>query len=207
MQINVISINGEDTGRSIELADDVFGIEPNEHCVYLAVKAYLANQRQGTHKSKERNEIAGSTKKLKRQKGTGTARAGDIKNPVFRGGGRIFGPRPRNYEMRLNKQTKKIARKSALSDKVKSGDLVVVEDFSFDAPKTKEYINILQSLGVDGQKTLFVTADYEKEIYLSSRNLQKTMVSRSQDVNTYDILNADKLIVAEGAIKNIEEIL
>ncbi len=207
MQLNIVSINGEDTGRSIELSDDVFGIEPNEHCVYLAVKAYLANQRQGTHKSKERGEIAGSTRKIKRQKGTGTARAGSIKSPVFRGGGRIFGPKPRNYEMRLNKQTKRLARRSALSDKVKGGNLVIIEDFSFDAPRTKEYINILKSLGAEAQKTLLVTADYEKEVYLSSRNLQKSVVSRSNDVNTYDILKADKLILSESAIKNIEEVL
>jgi large subunit ribosomal protein L4 len=205
MQINVFNIKGEDTGRTIELAQDVFGIEPNEHCVYLAVKAHLANQRQGTHKSKERSEISGSTRKLKRQKGTGTARAGDIKSPVFRGGGRVFGPKPRNYEMRLNKKTKRLARKSALSDKFKNNALLVVEDFSFDVPKTKEFNSILQSLGLLDKKLLFVTNDYNKEVYLSGRNLKKANITRSQDVNTYDILNADKLVIVESAIKKIEE--
>ncbi len=205
MQVNIFNIKGEDTGRTIELAQDVFGIEPNEHCVYLAVKAHLANQRQGTHKSKERSEISGSTRKLKRQKGTGTARAGDIKSPVFRGGGRVFGPKPRNYEMRLNKKTKRLARKSALSDKFKNNALLVVEDFSFDAPKTKEFNNILQSLGLLDKKLLFVTNDYNKEVYLSGRNLKKANITRSQDVNTYDILNADKLVIVESAIKKIEE--
>ncbi len=205
MQINVFNIKGEDTGRTIELAQDVFGIEPNEHCVYLAVKAHLANQRQGTHKSKERSEISGSTRKLKRQKGTGTARAGDIKSPVFRGGGRVFGPKPRNYEMRLNKKTKRLARKSALSDKFKNNALLIVEDFSFDVPKTKEFNSILQSLGLLDRKLLFVTNDYNKEVYLSGRNLKKANITRSQDVNTYDILNADKLVIVESAIKKIEE--
>lgn len=205
MQVNVFNIKGEDTGRTIELAQDVFGIEPNEHCVYLAVKAHLANQRQGTHKSKERSEISGSTRKLKRQKGTGTARAGDIKSPVFRGGGRVFGPKPRNYEMRLNKKTKRLARKSALSDKFKNNALLIVEDFSFDAPKTKEFNSILQSLGLLDKKLLLVTNDYNREVYLSGRNLKKANITRSQDVNTYDILNADKLVIVESAIKKIEE--
>ncbi|NJK84405.1 MAG: 50S ribosomal protein L4 [Saprospiraceae bacterium] len=205
MQINVININGEDTGRTIELAEDVFGIEPNEHCVYLAVKAHLANQRQGTHKSKERSEVSGSTRKLKRQKGTGTARAGDINSPVFRGGGRAFGPKPRNYEMRLNKKTKRLARKSALSDKFKNNALLVLEDFTFDAPKTKEFNNILKSLGLDDQKLLFVTNDYNKEVYLSGRNLKKANIARSQDINTYDILNAEKLVILESAVKKVEE--
>lgn len=205
MEINVVNIKGEDTGRTIELAQDVFGIEPNEHCVYLAVKAHLANQRQGTHKSKERSEITGSTRKLKRQKGTGTARAGDIKSPVFRGGGRVFGPKPRNYEMRLNKKTKRLARKSALSDKFKNNAILIIEDFSFDAPKTKEFNNILQSLGLQDKKLLFVTNDYNKEVYLSGRNLKKANIARSQDVNTYDILNADKLVIVESAVKKVEE--
>lgn len=174
MQINVVNIKGEDTGRTIQLAEDVFGIEPNEHCVYLAVKAHLANQRQGTHKAKERSEVSGSTRKLKRQKGTGTARAGDINSPVFRGGGRAFGPRPRNYEMRLNKKTKRLARKSALSDKFKNNALLVIEDFVFDVPKTKEFNNILQSLGLADKKLLFVTNDYNREVYLSGRNLKKS---------------------------------
>ncbi len=205
MQINVVNIKGEDTGRTIQLAEDVFGIEPNEHCVYLAVKAHLANQRQGTHKAKERSEVSGSTRKLKRQKGTGTARAGDINSPVFRGGGRAFGPRPRNYEMRLNKKTKRLARKSALSDKFKNNALLVIEDFVFDVPKTKEFNNILQSLGLADKKLLFVTNDYNREVYLSGRNLKKANIARSQDINTYDILNADKLVIVESAVKKIEE--
>lgn len=207
MQVNVLSINGESTGRSVELPEEIFGVEPNEHVIYLAVKTYLANQRQGTHKAKERGEIAGSTRKLKRQKGTGTARAGSIKSPVFRGGGRIFGPRPRNYNLRLNKKTKQLARRVALSDKLRNENLVIVEDFSFDAPKTKEYINILSALDAKGSKSLLLTTDYEKEVYLSSRNLQGAEVNVSGDVNTYQILNADKLIVSEGAIAKLKEIL
>ncbi|MEM9847621.1 MAG: 50S ribosomal protein L4 [Bacteroidota bacterium] len=207
MQVNVLSINGEDTGRSIELPEEVFGVEPNEHVVYLAVKAHLANKRQGTHKSKERSEITGSTRKLKRQKGTGTARAGDIKSPVFRGGGRVFGPKPRDYSQKLNKKVKRLARYSVLADKLKSENLIVIEDFSFDAPKTKEYINILNALKVDESKTLLLTTDYEKEIYLSSRNLSNAEVLRVQDADTYQILNADKLIISEGSIEKIKESL
>jgi large subunit ribosomal protein L4 len=205
MLVDILKINGDHTGRSVELPDDVFGIEPNEHVVYLSVKAYLAAQRQGTHKSKERSEISGSTRKLKRQKGTGGARAGDINSPLFPGGGRVFGPKPRDYEMRLNKKIKRLARKSALSEKVQAGNLIVIEDFSFDAPKTKEYIKLLQAIKVDSSKTLLVTKEYEKEVYLSSRNLQRTVVMRSQDLNTYQILNAQKLIISEGAIPKIVE--
>ncbi|MEN0045723.1 MAG: 50S ribosomal protein L4 [Bacteroidota bacterium] len=207
MQVNVLSINGESTGRSVELPEDIFGVEPNEHVIYLAVKTYLANQRQGTHKAKERGEIKGSTRKLKRQKGTGTARAGSIKSPVFRGGGRIFGPRPRNYNLRLNKKTKQLARRVALSDKLRNENLIIVEDFSFDAPKTKEYTNILSALDAKNNKSLLLTTDYEKEVYLSSRNLQGAEVNVSGDVNTYQILNADKLIVSEGAVAKLREIL
>ncbi|NJL76308.1 MAG: 50S ribosomal protein L4 [Saprospiraceae bacterium] len=207
MLVEVLNINGEHTGRSVELPEDVFGIVPNEHVVYLSVKAYLANQRQGTHKSKERSEISGSTRKLKRQKGTGGARAGDINSPLFPGGGRVFGPKPRNYEIRLDKKIKRLARKSALADKVKSGDLIVVEDFSFSAPKTKDYLKFLKAINVDAEKTksLVVTADYEKEVYLSSRNIQKTLVMRSQDLNTYQILRASKLILSEGSIAKLVE--
>jgi large subunit ribosomal protein L4 len=205
MQVNVLSIKGEDTGRSVELPDDMFGVEPNEHVVYLAVKAYLANQRQGTHKSKERGEVAGSTRKLKRQKGTGTARAGDIKSPIFRGGGRIFGPRPRNYTQKLNKKVKRLARHSVLSEKLQAENLVILEDFSFDAPKTKQYIQLLDALKANGKKSLLLTADHEREVYLSSRNLQNTTVMRAQDANTYQILNADMLILAEGAIEKLKE--
>jgi large subunit ribosomal protein L4 len=205
MKLDVLNIQGEKTGREIELPEDIFGIEPNEHVVYLTVKQYLANQRQGTHKAKERNEIAGSTKKIKRQKGTGTARAGSIKSPVFRGGGRIFGPKPRNYGFKLNKKVKRLARKSAFSSKAASGGIIVVEDFSFEAPKTKAYLDILKSLKVDGQKTVLVTPDYEKEVMLSSRNLPKTSVARATDLNTYDILHANTLVLSEGAVQKIIE--
>lgn len=205
MKLEVLSIQGESTGRSVELPSDIFGIEPNEHAVYLAVKQYLANQRQGTHKAKERSEIAGSTRKLKRQKGTGTARFGDIKNPVFRGGGRIFGPRPRNYSQKLNKKLKMLARKSALSSKAGAGQIVIVEDFAFETPKTKEYVNILSKLNLSGQKTLLVTPEYEKTVVLSSRNLQNTRVVRAQDLNTYEILHSKTLILSEGSLDKIKE--
>lgn len=205
MKLDVLNIQGETTGRSIDLPEEIFGIEPNEHAVYLSVKQYLAHQRQGTHKAKERGEVAGSTRKLKRQKGTGTARAGDIKNPVFRGGGRIFGPRPHSYTIRLNKKVKRLARKSVLSDKLATGNLLIVEDFSFEAPKTKAYINILNQLGVNVSKSLFVTPDYEKEVFLSSRNIPKAKVVRAVDLNTYDILNAQKLILSESAVEKIKE--
>ncbi len=203
MKVEVLNIQGEKTGRSIELPDDIFGIEPNEHSVYLSVKQYLANQRQGTHKSKERGEVAGSTKKIKRQKGTGTARFGDIKNPIFRGGGRIFGPRPRSYNLKLNKKTKRLARKSALSGKMAEGKLFVIEDFSFDSPKTKEYINILNNFNAVDNRSLLVTSDYEKEVYLSSRNLKKSDVVRATDLNTYQILLANALILSEGSVEEI----
>lgn len=207
MKLEVLNIQGENTGRSVELPENVFGVEPNEHAVYLVVKQYLANQRQGTHKSKERGEVAGSTKKLKRQKGTGTARFGDIKNPIFRGGGRVFGPRPRNYSSKLNKKVKRLARNSALSSKLSAGEIIIVEDFSFDSPKTKEYINILDCLKVNGEKTLLVTSDYEREVLLSCRNIQGSHVMRATDLNTYDILKARKLILSEGAVSKIIETL
>ncbi len=207
MKLEVLNIQGGSTGRSVELPENVFGVEPNEHAVYLAVKQYLAHQRQGTHKSKERGEVAGSTKKIKRQKGTGTARAGDIKSPIFRGGGRIFGPRPRTYTIKLNKKVKRLARNSALSSKMADGNLIIVEDFSFDSPKTKEYVNILNSLNANGEKTLLVTSDYEKEVYLSCRNVQGSDVLRAVDLNTYDILKAKKIILAEGAVGKIIETL
>lgn len=205
MKLDVLNIQGDKTGRAIELPADIFGIEPNEHAVYLAVKQYLANQRQGTHKAKERGEIVGSTKKVKRQKGTGTARAGDIKNPLFRGGGRIFGPRPHAYTVRLNKKVKRLARKSALSGKAAAGQIVVLEDFSFEAPKTREFLNILNNLNLNEQKTVLVTADLEKEVILSSRNLKKSNVTRAEDLNTYEILGANTLILSEGAIEKIKE--
>jgi len=207
MKQEVYNIQGEGTGRQVDLPETVFGIEPNEHAVYLAVKAYLANQRQGTHKSKERNEIAGSTRKLKRQKGTGTARAGDIKNPMFRGGGRMFGPKPRDYRQRINKKVAQLARKSAFSSKMSDGSLVVVEDFSFESPQTKAYINILNSFEAANQKSLLITNDYEKEVYLSSRNLRKSKVLRADEVSTYDILYADKVVLSEGAVEMISKTL
>ncbi len=205
MKIQVLNTQGQPTGREIELPEDIFGVETNEHAVYLAVKQYLANQRQGTHKSKERGEVAGSTRKIKRQKGTGTARAGDIKNPVFRGGGRIFGPRPRTYGIRLNKKVKQLARKSALATKANAGDLVVLEDFSFDAPRTKEFITLLQSLQVFGKKSLLVTPEFEKEVFLSSRNLKGSTVVKADELNVYEIMKANKLILSEGAIEKIKE--
>ena len=204
MKLDVLNIQGEKTGRTVALPKELFGIDPNEHAVYLTVKQYLANQRQGTHKAKEKGEISGSTRKIKRQKGTGTARAGSIKSPVFRGGGRIFGPRPRNYGFQLNKKVKRLARKSALSAKAGAGQLLVVEDFSFEAPKTKAYLDILRKLGVDQQKSLLVTADFEREVVLSSRNLQESNVTRAQDLNTYDVLNAGTLILSEGSIEKLK---
>lgn len=204
MKLEVHNIQGEKTGRSVELPADIFGIVPNEHAVYLSVKQYLANQRQGTHKSKERGEVSGSTRKLKRQKGTGTARAGSIKSPVFRGGGRMFGPRPRTYTVRLNKKVSRLARKSALSSKATEGKIILVEDFSFEAPKTKEFVNILSNLGVADQKAVLVTPDYEKEVFLSSRNLPHTAVSRAEDLHTYQVMNAGTLIISEGSIEKIK---
>ncbi len=205
MKIQVLNTEGQPTGREIELPEDIFGVETNDHAVYLAVKQYLANQRQGTHKSKERGEVAGSTRKIKRQKGTGTARAGDIKNPLFRGGGRVFGPRPRTYGIRLNKKVKQLARKSALASKASAGDIVVLEDFSFNAPQTKQFITLLQSLQVFGQKSLLVTSEFEKEVFLSSRNLKGSNVVKADELNVYEILKANKLILSEGAIEKIKE--
>ena len=207
MKLKVYNIQGEDTGRTIELADDIFGIEPNEHAIYLDVKQYLANQRQGTHKSKERSEVAGSTRKIKRQKGTGTARAGSIKNPLFRGGGRIFGPRPRSYRFKLNKKVKRLARKSALSYMAKAGKIRVVEDFDMEAPKTKEFVQILQNLQVGNEKSLFVLDELKNNVYLSSRNLPTVKLVRGSDLNTYTILNTENIILSEPAVAQIEAIL
>ena len=204
MEVKVLDINGKDTGRKVTLSDSVFAIEPNNHALYLDVKQYLANQRQGTHKSKERGEIAGSTRKIKKQKGTGTARAGSIKSPIFVGGGRIFGPRPRNYSFKLNKNLKKLARKSALSLKAQESNLVVVEDFSFDAPNTKNFINVLKALGLDNKKSLFVLSEANKNIYLSSRNLKSTSVVTSSELNTYAVMNAGGLVITEGSVSGIE---
>ncbi len=203
MNTDVLNREGEGTGRSIELADDVFGIEPHEHSVYLAVRSIQGNRRRGTHSTKERNEVRGSTRKIKRQKGTGTARAGDIKNPIFRGGGRVFGPKPRSYTYRLNKKVRRLALCSVLSQKVAEGQLKVVEEFTFDKPKTKEYKTFLNNLEVDDQKTLFVTADRDEMLFLSSRNIPNARLIPVNEINTYDVLNADVLIMSEEAIGKI----
>lgn len=204
MKIAVIDINGKDTGRKVELSKEVFGIEPNNHAVYLDVKQYLANQRQGTHKSKERAEIAGSTRKIKKQKGTGTARAGSIKSGVFRGGGRMFGPRPRNYSFKLNKSLKRLARKSALSLKANNKAIFVMEDIQFDAPKTKNFIAVLKTLGIEDKKSLFVLGDLNNNVYLSSRNLKDTEVISNLNLSTYKIMNANSLVLFEGSLEGIE---
>jgi large subunit ribosomal protein L4 len=207
MELTVLKHNGEDTGRKVTLSDDIFGIEPNDHAIYLDVKQYLANQRQGTHKSKERAEIAGSTRKIKKQKGTGGARAGSIKSPVFRGGGRIFGPRPRNYTFKLNKKLKQLARRSALSYKAQDNNLSILENLSFDAPKTKSFISLLSSLSLTDKKSLIVLPEGNKNVYLSSRNLPKTRVITVDDVNTYELLHADVVVFCEGAVSKLENIL
>ncbi|MEQ9290513.1 MAG: 50S ribosomal protein L4 [Cyclobacteriaceae bacterium] len=207
MKVSVLSSNGEDTGRKVELSKDIFGVEPNDHAIYLDVKQYLAHQRQGTHKSKERAEITGSTRKIKKQKGTGTARAGSIKSPIFRGGGRIFGPKPRNYSLKLNKKLKTVARKSALTYKASEKEIAVLEDFSFDAPKTKNYTGLLSSLSLSDKKTLLVLSQEDKNVYLSSRNLKNAAVVTAEQINTYDLLKADKLLLCEGSIKKIENLL
>jgi large subunit ribosomal protein L4 len=204
MEVKVLDINGKETGRKVQLSDSVFAIEPNKHAVYLDVKQYLANQRQGNHKAKERAEVAGSTRKIKKQKGTGTARAGSAKNPLFKGGGTVFGPRPRSYSFKLNKNLKRLARKSALSLKVNESNLVVVEDFTFDTPSTKNFINVLKSLGLDNKKSLFVLGDSNKNVYLSSRNLKASSVVTTSELSTYAILNAKSLILLEGAVDGIE---
>ncbi|MEZ4853521.1 50S ribosomal protein L4 [Flavobacterium sp.] len=204
MEVKVLDINGKDTGRKVQLSDAVFAIEPNKHALYLDVKQYLANQRQGTHKSKERGEIAGSTRKIKKQKGTGTARAGSVKSPVFVGGGRVFGPKPRNYSFKLNKNLKRLARKTALTLKAQESNLVVVEDFTFETPNTKNFINVLKALGLDNKKSLFVLGNANKNVYLSSRNLQSTSVVTSSELNTYGVLNAKSLVLTEGSVSGIE---
>ena len=204
MEVAVLDIKGKETGRKAKLSDSVFAIEPNEHAVYLDVKQYLANQRQGTHKAKERAEIAGSTRKIKKQKGTGTARAGSIKSPIFKGGGRVFGPRPRNYGFKLNKNLKRLARKSALSIKANDKAIMVVEDFSFDTPKTKNFIEVLQALGIESKKSLIVLGDSNKNVYLSSRNLKASEVITSSELSTYKILNAKNIVFLEGSLEGIE---
>lgn len=207
MKVDVLSKDGSSTGRSVELPDSVFGVEPNEHVVYLAVKQIQAAQRQGTHKAKEKGEVKASTRKIKKQKGTGTARAGSLKSPVFRGGGRVFGPRPRSYDIKINKKVRRLARACALSHKVTAGELIVVEDFGFDTPKTKSFVEVLSSLGLSDTKSLIVTKDYNTNVYLAGRNVAKSGVVNAKDLNVIEILNAKKLVVSEGSIDVLKEIL
>lgn len=207
MDINVLDIKGQETGRKVTLSESVFGIEPNDHVIYLDVKQYMADQRQGTHKSKERSEVSGSTRKLGRQKGGGGARRGDINSPVLVGGGRVFGPKPRDYRFKLNKKVKNLARRSVLSYKAQEQAILVVEDFNFEAPKTKDFVNIAKNLKVDGKKLLLLLPEANKNVFLSARNLQKAHVMVAKDVNTYKILDADVLIVTENSLKAVEGIL
>ena len=207
MDINVLDIKGQETGRKVTLSESIFGIEPNDHVIYLDVKQYMADQRQGTHKSKERSEVSGSTRKLGRQKGGGGARRGDINSPVLVGGGRVFGPKPRDYRFKLNKKVKNLARRSALSYKAQEQAILVVEDFNFEAPKTKDFVNIAKNLKVDGKKLLLLLPEVNKNVFLSARNLQKAHVMVAKDVNTYKILDADVLIVTENSLKAVEGIL
>jgi large subunit ribosomal protein L4 len=205
MEVKVLDKTGKETGRKVQLSDSVFAIEPNNHAVYLDVKQYLANQRQGTHKAKERAEVTGSTRKIKKQKGTGTARAGSKKSPLFKGGGTVFGPRPRSYSFKLNKSLKRLARKSAFSIKAKELNLVVVEDFDFETPNTKNFIAVLKALGLENKKSLFVLGDSNKNVYLSSRNLKASSVVSNSELSTYAILNANNLVLLESSLEGIEE--
>ena len=207
MQVEILNISGKKTAKKADLIDSIFSAEPNDHCIYLDVKQFLANQRQGTHKSKERAEISRTTKKLKKQKGTGGARAGSMKSPLFIGGGRAFGPRPRDYSFKLNKKVKALARISALTYKAKDNKITVLEDFNFEAPKTKNYIDLMKNLNLSDKKTLLVLGDSNNNVYLSSRNIQGVKVVKAYDLNTYDILNAETLILAESSVKVLETIL
>jgi large subunit ribosomal protein L4 len=207
MDVAVTKYSGEKTSRKVKLSEEIFGIEPNDHAIWLDIKSYLANQRQGTHKSKQRNEITGSSKKIKKQKGTGGARAGNIKNPQFKGGGRVFGPVPRDYSFKLNKKVKDLARRSALTYKAKDKSIVLVEDFTFEAPKTKQYAAFLKSLGVNEQKTLLVLADTNRNIATSGRNIENTKVITASQLNTYDVIHADKLILVESSVGKIDSLL
>lgn len=207
MEVSVLNINGQETGRKVQLNDAIFGIEPNDHVLYLDVKQYLANQRQGTAKSKERSEVSGSTRKLGRQKGGGGARRGDINSPVLVGGGLVFGPKPRNYSFKLNKKVKALARKSALSYKAQESAIVVVEDFTMEAPKTKDFVNITKNLKVEGKKLLLLLPEVNKNVFLSSRNLQRTNVMTATQLNAYKVLNADVLVITENSLKAIDSIL
>ena len=207
MEINVLDINGQETGRKVTLNESIFGIEPNDHVLYLDVKQYLANQRQGTHKAKERSEHAGSTRKLGRQKGGGGARHGDINSPLLRGGGRVFGPRPRDYRFKLNKKVKVLARKSALSYKAQENAIIVVEDFNFETPKTKDFIKVAKNLKVEGKKLLMVLPEANKNVYLSARNLQRSEIALAAQLNSYKVLNADVMVITENSLKAIEAVL
>ena len=207
MEVSVLNIKGQETGRKVTLNDAIFGIEPNDHVLYLDVKQYLADQRQGTHKSKERSEHAGSTRKLIRQKGSGGARRGDINSPVLVGGGRVFGPKPRDYRFKLNKKVKQLARKSALTYKAQENAIVVVEDFTFDAPKTKDFVAITKNLNVEGKKVLLLLPETNKNVYMSARNLQRAEVMEAATLNTYKVLNADVLVMTENSLKTIDGIL
>ena len=203
MELNVLNIEGKETGRKIKLDKAVFGIEPNDHAIYLDVKQHLANKRQGTHKSKERAEIVGSTRKIKKQKGTGTARAGSIKNPLFKGGGRVFGPRPRDYSQKVNKKVKRLARKSALSIKANLKSIMILEDFQMDKPQTQNYLKMLSALGMADKKSVLVLGELNKNVYLSSRNLKNSKVVKASEINTYGVLNANKVIITEGSLEGI----
>ena len=207
MELKVHNIKGKETEKKVKLDKLVFGIEPNDHAIYLDVKQYLANNRKGLHKSKERGEIAGSTRKIKKQKGTGTARAGSIKNPLFRGGGRVFGPRPRSYDQKVNKKVKKLARKSALAYKAKNKEILILEDFNFSNPKTSDYLNIIKAFGLETKKTLVVTSDINNNIYLSSRNLKNSKVVINSELNTYEITDANNILILESAVEGIESTL
>ncbi len=207
MELKVYNIEGKETGNKVTLSDAIFGIEPNDHAIYLDVKQFLANQRQGTHKSKQRNEVSGSTRKLHKQKGTGGSRKGSIKSPVFRGGGRIFGPQPRDYSFKLNKKLKSLARMSALSYKAKSNDIVILEDFQFETPKTKNFVSLISKLNISDKKALMIISSSNDNVMLSSRNLAKSKVILAAEINTYDLLNADKLVLTAGSVKSIEESL
>lgn len=206
MELAVYKITGDKTTKKVELSDSIFAIKPNDNAIYMDVKQFMANNRQGTHSTKERNAVAGSRRKIKRQKGTGTARAGDIKSPIFRGGGRAFGPHPRDYNFKLNKKLKKIARKSALTYKAKDNNIFILEDFDFDSHKTKNYIEFLNNFNLADSKTLLILTETKENIYLSSRNIKKTKITRASSINTYDILNANSLLIPESSLKEIEEL-
>ena len=201
MKLNVVNVKGEDTGRKVTFSDEIFGIDPNSHSVYLDVKQYLANQRQGTAKTKERNEIAGSTRKIKKQKGTGTARAGSLKSPLFKGGGTIFGPKPRDFHFKLNKKVKKLARKSVIAQKIKEKQVKILEDFQLESPKTKEFVEILNNLAIGIDKALFILGDQNSNVYLSSRNIPNAKVITADEINTYDLIHADYLVFFESSVE------